>query len=178
MIAQRITKDIRLRALQLTDAIPLFALIERNRVRLGDYFPVTIELIKTPAESLAYVTEKLDEAKRRQFYCFVLEGLDGTLQGIFFLKNINWRVPKCELAYFIDKDYAGKGIMSKTFPLIIDYCFAELKMNRLYLITMANNQASRKLAERCGFEVEGILRNDFRLSSGVLVDDVYYGLIR
>jgi len=178
MIPASINDHLRLRPLFIDDATELFHLVERNRERLKDFFPVTIAQIKSIDACQKYVADKTEEIKNRSFFCFVIEDEYNALQGLFFLKNVDWRVPKCELAYFIDERLAGQGIMTVAFNLLIEHCFGPLGFNRLYLTAMKDNISSRKLAEKCGFQLEGVLQKDYRLASGALVDDVLYGLVR
>ena len=44
---------------------------------------------------------------------------------------------------------------------------------RITLRVFAPNERARRLYERLGFEVEGVLRGEFRVASGELVDDVF-----
>ena len=53
--------------------------------------------------------------------------------------------------------------------------FTALGFNKLFLRTHPGNASARKLAENCGFEIEGIIRKDYKTSKGELVDLVYYG---
>ncbi len=167
-----------LRELAPTDVGSFFDMIDRNRNRLQDYFPVTVSAITSEESCRQYFERQLAERTNRAWFCFVIVDEASDLQGLFFLKNINWRVPKAEFAYFIDKDLEGKGIMTHAFRLLISHCFSELGFNRLYLVAMEDNLASRRLAEKCGFRHEGTLRKDFCLASGELVDDVLYGLVK
>lgn len=177
MMQAAINERFYLRALAEDDISTLFHLIERNRERLKDYFPLTLAQISSIETCSKYVSEKMVEIRSRKFFCFVIEDAGQALQGLFFLKNVDWRVPKCELAYFIDEQLAGQGIMTAAFNRLIGHCFGALGFNRLYLIAIKDNIPSRKLAERCGFQLEGVLQKDFRLTTGELVDDVLYGLV-
>jgi len=170
--------NLTLRALSSADAKPLFDLIDRNRAHLADYFPQTSANITTQEACAVYLSKKMAEAAERDCFCFVLEDDSGKLQGYITIKNIDWTIPKCELAYFIDKDRQGQGIMSKALSAAVAHCFNELHMNKIYLITSTDNHPSRKIAEKTGFEVEGILRSNFKIASGALVDMVYYGILR
>ena len=166
-----------LRLLEKNDAVQLLALIDRNRPRLLDYFPVTSRSITDIKTAKNYIKQKTAEAAKREHYTYVIEDENKTLQGLFILKNIDWWVPKGELAYFIDKDIEGKGIMTKAMAEMVRYCFDSLDMNKLFILTSTDNQSSRKIAEKNGFKVEGILRQNYRIPSG-LVDNVHYGLLR
>ena len=95
---------------------------------------------------------------------------------MFILKSINWRVPKCELAYFIDKNNEGKGIISGITKVMVDFCFNELNMNKIWIETGEDNFGSKAIALKNGFKMEGLLRNNFRDSDGNLMNIEYYGL--
>jgi RimJ/RimL family protein N-acetyltransferase len=166
-----------LRPLEKNDAVQFLALIDNNRARLRDYFPNTSQQITDLGTCKKYIKQKTAEAGNREIYSFVLVDEKKDLQGLFILKNIDWWVPKGELAYFIDKDLEGKGIMTRALSEIVTYCFDTLDMNKLFILTSTDNHASRKIAEKNGFKIEGILRQNYRIPSG-LVDNVHYGLLK
>ena len=170
--------NLNFRLLTNDDAPQLLALIERNRVRLRDYFPVTSGTITNLGTAYNYTDKQLKQALDKEQYLFVLADDNHDLKGLFFIKNIDWRVPKGELAYFIDTKLEGRGIMTRTMAEIVNYSFHTLGMNKLFLLTGIDNIPSRRIAEKNGFEVEGILRKNFKITSGELVDMVYYGKLR
>ncbi len=94
------------------------------------------------------------------------------------LKNIEWSVPKSEIGYFIDVNYAGKGLGAKALKAFCEHCFSDYGFEKLFIRTHESNLPARKIAEKCGFEIEGTIRKDYRTSSGQLVDVMYYGLIQ
>jgi RimJ/RimL family protein N-acetyltransferase len=87
-------------------------------------------------------------------------------------------IAKCELAYFIDKEFEGKGIISKAVGKVIGFCFGELMMNKITICTSKINIASQRIALKYGFQEEGILREEFRSGEGVLEDIIYFGLLK
>ncbi len=68
--------------------------------------------------------------------------------------------------------------MTEAFDQIIDFCFVELKLGKIFVRTGIENGSSHRLVEKKGFALEGVLRNDFRIETNELVDVAYYGLIR
>jgi diamine N-acetyltransferase len=60
-----------------------------------------------------------------------------------------------------DKEYWGKRIPDESIPLILQYGFNELGLNRIYLYTLNNNERARKVYMRNGFKFEGILREHY-----------------
>ena len=178
-MTEMIFNPYRIRLIAESDATSMFNLIERNRVRLSDYFPNSIKAIVSNNSALLYILEKVREGKNKVSFCFVIEGMaDAELIGVVFLKNVEWTIPKAELAYFIDSQNEGKGIITKALSFVIAYGFDVLKLNKLYLRASGDNKASQRVAEKNGFRAEGTLRSDFKTSDGKLIDMIYYGLLK
>lgn len=170
-------ENYRIRLVQFDDAQRLFKLVDSNRDRLLKYFPITTSGITNLETAKAYVSQKIHEANNKSFFSYLIEEKNtGNLVGMYILKSFNWRIPKCELAYFIDSGSEGKGIISKVTKCIIDFCFTVLKMNKIWIETGTDNIGSKSVALKNGFKLEGLLRNNFRDSDGNLLDIEYYGL--
>ena len=99
------------------------------------------------------------------------------ITGSIILKNIDWHLEKCEVGYFIDKSYKGKGIISKVLFIITDHCFHELKLHKIFLRIAEDNFSNIHVAKENCFVKEGILRQDFKVSEGKWIDVDYCGLI-
>ncbi len=117
--------------------------------------------------------------KKKEFFTYLIcDTINNNIIGAVFIKDIDWNIPKSELGFFIDEAYEGKGIVTKSVSLIIDYCFEELKLNKLIIRSAEDNFSSRKVAEKNKFTLEGIIRKDIRTYDGNVVDIAYYGLLR
>jgi RimJ/RimL family protein N-acetyltransferase len=57
--------------------------------------------------------------------------------------------------------------MSKALQAITDYGFDRLGLHRVEAIIAVGNQRSSAVAERCGFRLEGTLRDFFRTEGGL-----------
>lgn len=171
------SENIKIRLLNNNDAGDYFQLIENNRERLKRYFPVTISEIPDLPSCAVYVDQKIKQAAAKELYLFVILEKEKMI-GVLILKNIDWRIPKGELAYFIDKEYEGKGVMSASMKWLQEHCFNELGMNKLYIKLSPQNKASQRLAVRSGFQLEGVLRQEFRIETGEVQDVEYYGKLR
>jgi ribosomal-protein-serine acetyltransferase len=100
------------------------------------------------------------------------------LIGYLGIKKIDYTISKCELFYFIDKNFEGKGIISRAVSDIVSICFKELKMNKIFICTSKINFGSQQIALKNGFVQEGTLREEFKNGEGVLEDINYYGLLK
>lgn len=160
-----------IRSYKLGDAPALFRLIENNRELLRDYFPMTVENNTSAMASRRYILERNADRKNGNSLFAGIFSADGkTLVGQICAKDINWRVPKCEMGYFIDKGFLQKGIGSESVKLFSNYCFDTLAMAKITLRIEPKNIASKKLAAKCGFEMIGVAKNDFRSSAGRLME--------
>ncbi len=154
-----------------------FDLIQENKNRLLDSFPLTLANIANETTTELYIQAKIVEWYEQKTFSFGIWTKDELSHiGHVSIKNIDWVIPKAELAYFIAKDYERKGIMKEVLITVIKFCFDELMMERLYVRVMTNNERSFKLAEKCGFIKEGILRKDHRTYDGSLADLLIYGM--
>ncbi len=170
-------ENIKIRLLKKKDTENYFRLIESNRDRLKRYFPITVAETIDLEACTAYIKKKRKQAKKRKTFLYVIF-TDGRLCGVLILKNIDWRIPKGELAYYVDRDYEGKGIMSKAMKWLMRHCFQELGMNKLFIKLSPRNGPSRRLTLRNGFQLEGLLRKEFRIETGEIEDIEYYGKLK
>ena len=167
-----------IRQVNIEDTDNFFSLVDRNRKRLEDFFSGTVAKNKDIAATKIFIPEVIARAANRSYYPFVVtERPTQKLVGYIDIKNIDWNIPKAELGYFIDEQYEGRGILTKALSKIIAYCFDNLQIIKLLVRTHAENTGSRKVVEKNGFTVEGIIRNDYKTTNGKIVDLVYYGLL-
>jgi RimJ/RimL family protein N-acetyltransferase len=64
-----------------------------------------------------------------------------------------------ELSYYLAPGARGRGVASRAVSLLAGWAEEELGLCRLELHVLAGNVASLRLAERLGFEREGVLRS-------------------
>lgn len=156
-----------------------FELIENNRRRLFQSFPIILSTVTNELNAELFIRSRLNEWTEQQSFTFAIWNQEQTnLIGHLSIKNIDWTIPRAELAYFLSQEYEGKGLMTEVLSKIISLCFVELGMNKLFVRVITSNDKSYKVAEKCGFIREGIIRKDYRASDGELVDLYYYGLTR
>jgi ribosomal-protein-alanine N-acetyltransferase len=83
-----------------------------------------------------------------------------------------------ELSYQLyAAEHAGHGYTTEAVCLLVDYLFASKKVNRLSLVIVPENSPSRRIAEKCGFQLEGTARGAF-FNGGRNVDVLVYALLR
>ena len=105
---------------------------------------------------------------RKDLPFFLFERATGQLVGAVGLHRMVWATPKAEVGYWTRTSRSGNGLASEAVTALSSYAFQYLRVVRLELITDEENAGSRRLAERCQFELEGTLRNDQRSPEGSL----------
>ena len=165
-----------LRLIEERDYIQFFELIDHNRDRLKRYFPNTVKAVSTIDDAKKHLKDSIAKRLRRENYLFGLYNSE-KLIGYINVKNIVWTIPKCELGYFIDEASQGKGLMTKYIGEVLRFCFDDLKIVKVYLRIAKENIGSIRIAEKNGFKKEGILRKEFRIETGELIDVEYYGKV-
>lgn len=102
-----------------------------------------------------------------------------------------------EVGYWLGEDYWGKGIVSSALKGIVEYGFNDLELSksskienlyaskisdfrsleRIFAVPLEHNIASRRVLEKNGFVLEGILRNSV-IKSGKIYNQALYARIR
>lgn len=164
-----------IRPLETNDLAPYFDLVERNRSRLEAFFTGTASQTKTVADTQRFLADMTQRAAARTYFPFVVvDTVTDQFVGFLDLKNIDWSVPKAEMGCYIDRDLASQGLGTQAFRVFCAFCFETYRFRKLFLRTHETNAAAKRLAESSGFEREGVLRWDYKTTSGELVDLVYY----
>lgn len=159
------------------DSRLFYKLIDGNRDRLIHSFPIILSTVINEINAELFIRSRITEWTEQQSFTFAIWNKDETeIIGHISIKNIDWTIPRAELAYFLSAEYEGKGIMTEVLKIIISLCFEQLGMNKLYIRVITSNDKSYKVAEKCGFIKEGVIRNDHRTFDSELVDLYYYGL--
>ena len=173
------TKRLFLRAYRPGDAAIYFRMIRENRDHLYEFLPANLETMQNEAGAEAFIGWLNSEWKQRNLFLFgVWEKISGNYTGETYLANPDWHVPSVELGYFVVQSSIGKGFATEAARATLRYAFDQLQVSRVDLQCRADNEASQRVAERCGFRLEGCQRLRHRMKSGALVDRLWYGLLR
>ena len=156
-----------------------FELISKNKSHIEKTFPVTVSNCLDLAKTTDFINNNIQKQENKENYFFYIRNNEtNNLIGYVCVKNIKLDILKCELAYFVDAAFEGQGISSKAVSQTIEFCFEEIKMNKIFISTSKVNKASQQIALKHNFIQEGILRDEFKNHEGVLEDIVYFGLLK
>ena len=108
----------------------------------------------------------------------VIESPEGEIAGHieFFHPVSYWDA--FELSYQLYSDrYAGRGLVTEAVRLLVDYLFGVKREHRIQLVIVGENVASRRIAAKCGFTLEGTVSGAF-FNDGRNQDVLLYSLLR
>jgi RimJ/RimL family protein N-acetyltransferase len=94
------------------------------------------------------------------------------------LHRMDWSVPRFEIGYWVRRSFEGKGYITEAVRALSRFAFGKLQAQRVEIHCSQDNERSRRVAERCGFVLEGRLRNQSREPTGELRDVLVYSLVR
>jgi RimJ/RimL family protein N-acetyltransferase len=85
----------------------------------------------------------------------IVSAHDEIVGHIEFFKTVNY-LDEYELSYQVyASEHRGKGVTTEAVNLLVCYLFEHKQVNRIRLVIHPDNLASRRLAEKCGFQHEG-----------------------
>ena len=112
-----------------------------------------------------------------QIYAKTADGQPGRLLGGTGLHRLDWTVRRFEIGYWIRSSAEGQGFVSETVQALTRMAFETLHARRVEIRMDDDNLRSRAVAERCGFELEGVLRRDSLNPAGEPRDTRVYARI-
>lgn len=102
----------------------------------------------------------------------------GQLIGSSGLHRIDWESRKFEIGYWLRTSFGNKGYMTEAVEAITNYAVQELQANRIEIRCDGRNMRSARVAERLGFTLEGILRQEKCVEDGTLRDTMIFSKVR
>lgn len=118
------------------------------------------------------------EAKKDIIHFGIHKADDNDLIGYCMIAFIDNYHRKCKLGLVIgEQEHWGKGYGKEALKHLVNYCFNNLKMNRIQAEVYSHNIRSIKLFTKLGFVLEGVLRESV-LKNGEYVDEHIYALLK
>jgi len=169
-------EDVYLRALELSD-------LERTRKWHNDG-----ELYDLLVSPFRHVSQAAEEEWIRQKAAYSQTEIQLAIClkeghqhiGNIHLRDIDWVSRRAEVGIFIgEAEQRSNGYGQQSLRLILRHAFRDLGLHRVYLTVLEDNQRAIRTYEKCGFVVEGRLRqHDFKqgrfkdlILMGICADD-------
>jgi RimJ/RimL family protein N-acetyltransferase len=81
------------------------------------------------------------------------------------------------IGYWVAREARGRGIATTALAALCRWAVDELDLKRLELVTDPENLASQRVAEKAGFQREGVLRSALEYQDGRRRDSVLFSLL-
>ena len=94
-----------------------------------------------------------------QYAFAIVDTQDGTFLGGAGLNHINSAYRLANLGYWVRKSATGRGIATQATMLAARFGVEKLNLLRAEIVVAVDNDASLRVAEKCGAIREGVLRN-------------------
>ncbi|MBA2692034.1 MAG: GNAT family N-acetyltransferase [Rubrobacter sp.] len=159
------------------DGAELFAAIKESLAELEPWM-AWVHFHKTPEDSEKSARRgwvEFLERKDLRMHLFS-KGTD-TLVGSSGLHRIEWEVPRFEIGYWLRTSFTGRGYMTEAVRGIAAFAFEELGAKRVEIKCDPTNTKSVAVAERCGFHLEGELRNNEKSPGGELRNTLVFSML-
>lgn len=141
-----------------------------NDTDVAHWIP-TIPHPYTREDALAFIRGEI----RPEHTALAIE-LDGHVVGGIGM-SLNAHEYKASIGYWIAAGARGRGICTRALRLLAGHALDELELQRVDLVTDTENVASQRVAEKVGFQREGVLRAHLRHPDGRIRDSVMFSLL-
>lgn len=133
----------------------------------------TLDFSNEAKQQAWWQASSLDKSKA--YFILCLE--NGTKIGFVRLDEIDHFNKSIRVGGDIHPDFRGKGYGTEMYKLLLEYCFNQLNMYRVWLFVVNFNKIAIELYTKMGFQIEGIQRKAvFR--NGVYNDYIMMSILR
>ena len=165
------TQRLILRGWRESDVDDLYTIMKNASVIMGGWEPhaninVTLNVLNAYVENDDRWAVALKDSKK---VIGCVRVYPDNNRGNFYAKSIN---------YVLSEDYWGNGYMTEAIKRIIKYLFDELNIDLLSAFHIPDNNKSKKVLEKCGFEYEITIKQGYERFDGEVFDSVCYSILK
>ena len=136
----------------------VFEVVDKNREYLDKWLP-WVKHTKGPEDSLRFLQDTHNEVEsgtKAAYGIFIGREYVGHI-GLVSFDTTN---RSAELGYWISEHLRGQGVISKSVKLLERELFERFEFNRVQIRCDDRNEASGRVAEKCGYTQEALLKED------------------
>lgn len=168
-----LTERMQLVALKPEHVDPMFRM--RSDPEVMRFIPRT--LAKTHADVKALIQMIHERYQQQQaIHWAMIQRTDQRMIGYIGLVNIDAENDHAEIGYILLPEFQKQGLMHEAMQAVIDFSFEQLCVHRLSATVDPLNISSSKVLEKCGFKLEGHLR-EHEIFEGRYLDSLIHGLL-
>lgn len=162
---------IKLRPFRLSDIHDLVASANHPEINiyLRDYFPYPY----TIQDAYWWLTEGVNSFANHS--AITLDGI--CIGGVSVVYGQAETHLSGEIGYWLGREYWGRGFASQAVKLMTEDVFSNTDLLRIYAQVFSPNLASRYVLQKCGYQLEGVLRKAI-IKDSELMDMYIYAQLR
>jgi [ribosomal protein S5]-alanine N-acetyltransferase len=107
----------------------------------------------------------------------LVEKRSGNVIGCCLLHNWVNAHERAELGYSLHEPYRKMGFMSEAIPMVLQFGFEDMKLNRIEAFIGPDNLPSIKLIKSFGFTKEGLMREHYKYEN-FIYDSLVFSLLK
>lgn len=100
------------------------------------------------------------------------------LAGVISFHSPNFSNKVAEIGYWIAKEHRGKSIGTTAVKVLTNFGFETMGWNRIEAMIDHDNEASKKVVTRAGYEHEGLLRQRVIRANGDVIDMELFAVLQ
>ena len=124
----------------------MFRCMDQERERLREYLP-WVDSTLLVADTINFINMSIEQWQRSRFDYGIFRKSDSLYMGNCGVIRIAWEHDRCEIGYYILKDFEGQGYVSEAIRILEDAVF-ELGLNRIEIRCTSTNALSENLSRR------------------------------
>lgn len=152
----KIDDKIRIELIEEKHTQSIFDMVNENRNHLRPWLPF-VDRMQTVDFTQNFVRGTMQRNKEGIEYAYVIFKND-KMVGRIGIYKIDAQNSIGEIGYWIIEDFQGQGIVTKSCKGLIDFCFNNLKLNRIEIKCGTENLRSKTIPEKLNFTKEGVMR--------------------
>lgn len=162
-------KKVEIRYQRISDAKRFYEILNNPNFIYFSSKPKSIEAEKK------WLKENSQKRKKNLEYNFTILYNNQLVGGAGIIINQNNKYIG-EIGYFVDENFWGNGIATKTVKLLEKIAFEKLGIKRIEIRMYPKNKASEKVAIKASYKKEGLLKKAFN-HNGKLLDAYLYAKV-
>lgn len=135
------------------------------------YYGISFDSLEATKEQMLWFAEL--EKNETGIWWAVCSKEDGKFLGAGGLNDLSKVHKKAEIGFWLLPENWGKGLMTETMPLILNYAFHTIGLHRIEGFVEPENTNCKKALEKLKFNLEGTMK-DCEIKNGEFISiDIY-----
>lgn len=166
-----VDSEIQLVFLHESLAEDIFKLVDSDRTYLSKWLP-WVNSTKSSDDTKQFIKDSISKYAKGTMMACAIE-YQQNIVGLISYNLIDRSLQKVEIGYWLSSRYQGNGIITRSCKFLIDNAFEKLQVEKVQIRVAKDNMPSRKVCERLGLVLEGIISNSEKVNDQIYDHAVY-----